>query len=464
MHPAEPLPPAAPYPPLSLQQWARHAVAADGQCPARHHLLLLDALNQVADGQVDRLMLLMPPGHGKSTYASVIFPAWWFSRHPSTSLITACHTADLASHFARRVRGLVNEHKKTLGYEIAPSDRAQAQWRTTSRGDYFAAGIRGPITGRRADLVLIDDPVKSHAEADSKHARDSLWNWYRSDLAPRLKPGGRIVLIMTRWHLDDLGGRLLESDPDWTTIRLPALAESTDPMGRSPGTALWPEWEDEAALNRKRQTVGPRIWQALFQQNPNPDTDALFATSRIAVADDNPQPLREVRAWDLAATLPSEGQDPDWTVGLKLACLPQGRLRVTDMVRFRAGPHETASTIIATASQDGPGVIIGLPQDPGQAGKQQVAWLSQQLTGHRVRASPETGSKLTRANPAAACIDAGLLSLSRASWNRAFLDELRDFPRGRKDDQVDALSRAFALLSETPTTQPRRLQIPLIAR
>lgn len=448
----------------SLRAWAEHAVAPDGHKPARHHRLLLGALESIAEGQIDRLMLLLPPGHGKSTYASVVFPAWWFSRHPGSSVIMACHTADLASHFARRVRALVHENATPLGYGIADTDRAQARWRTTNRGDFFAAGIRGPIIGRRADLVLIDDPVKSHAEADSKQARDSLWNWYRSDLAPRLKPGGRVVLIMTRWHLDDLGGRLLENDPNWTTIRLPALAEPNDPLGRTPGEALWPEWEDTQSLERKRCTVGPRVWEAQFQQNPNPDTDNLFATSRILVAEDQARPVREVRAWDLAATLATDGHDPDWTVGIKLAALPEGRFRVTDVVRFRAGPNETASTIVSTASQDGPDVTIGLPQDPGQAGKLQVAWLTQRLNGHRVHASTETGSKLTRANPAAACIDAGMLSLTRGPWNRAFLDELRDFPRGRKDDQVDALSRAFALASEPKPTQPRRLQIPLMAR
>lgn len=448
---------------LALISWANHVLEPLDQAPALHHRLMLERLNDVAEGRIDRLMLLLPPGHAKSTYASVLFPAWWFTRHPASSIITACHTADLAGHFARRVRNLVQEHGEALGYHLARDDRAATRWSTTTRGEYFAAGIRGPITGRRADLVLIDDPIKSHAEADSAPARDSLWNWYRSDLATRLKPGGRVVLVMTRWHEDDLGGRLIESDPSWRIIKLPALAEADDLLGRKPGAALWPEWEDEAALDRKRRSVGPRIWQSLFQQNPTPDTDALFVTSRIAILESPPVLLREVRAWDLAATLPGEGRDPDWTVGLKLAVFADGQYLITDIIRIRANASEVAKTVISTASQDGPSVTVGLPQDPGQAGKQQIAWFTQTLAGYRVQASPETGSKLTRATPAAAAIDAGRISLLRAPWNRAFLDELRDFPQGRKDDQVDAMSRAYSM-ALGPSVPSRRLNVPFLAR
>ena len=456
-------PPRPPPAKLSLLEWSKHALAPWGQTPARHHEFILERLNDVAEGRIDRLMLLLPPGHAKSTYASVLFPAWWFTRHPRSSIISACHTADLADHFAKRVRGLVQEHSETLGYALAKDDRAAARWRTTTQGDYFAAGLRGPITGRRADLVLIDDPIKSHAEADSATARESIWNWYRSDLATRLKPGGRIVLIMTRWHQDDLGGRLLDTDPSWNLVKLPAIAEACDPLNRAPGEALWPEWEDEAALDRKRRTMGARVWQSLFQQNPNPDTDALFTTTRIPILETPPPIQREIRAWDLAATLPTEGRDPDWTVGLKLAVTTDGKYVVTDIIRHRSGPTEVARIIAATANQDGAGVLIGLPQDPGQAGKQQIVWLTERLAGHRVHASPESGSKLTRATPAAAAVDAGLVSLLRAPWNRAFLDELRDFPQGRKDDQVDALSRAFSLAA-TASTQPRRINLSLLGR
>jgi predicted phage terminase large subunit-like protein len=455
---------AAPCPTdLPLHDWAVHALAPGGQRPARHHTEMLRQLAGLAENGPDRLMLLLPPGHGKSTYASVLFPAWFLARHPRASIIAASHTADLAEYFARRVRETIRDQGEALGLSLAREDRAAARWRTAQGGEYFACGIRGPITGRRADLVLIDDPVKSHAEADSPTARNALWNWYRSDLATRLKPGGRIVLVMTRWHQDDLGGRLLDSDSSWTTLRLPALAEADDPLRRAPGEALWPEWEDEEALARKRRVVGPRIWNALFQQTPTPDAEALFATTRIPILDTAPIIRREIRAWDLAATPAGDGRDPDWTVGLKLALISENRYLITDVVRLRAGPAEVADTIHAVATQDGASVTVALPQDPGQAGKQQVAWLSQRLAGFRVRASPETGAKLTRATLPAAAIESGTLALLRAPWNRALLNELRDFPHGRKDDQVDALSRAFAQLSLS-TTQPGRFNVPLLGR
>jgi predicted phage terminase large subunit-like protein len=447
---------------MELLEWSRRAL--DPLVPARHHVELIRELTRLETGETDRLMVLMPPGSAKSTYVSVLFPAWWLHRRRASSVIAACHTAELADHFGRRVRRVVSEHEAALGYGIAPDERAAGRWATTAGGCYFAAGVRGPITGRRADLAVIDDPVKSHAEADSALHRDHVWEWYRSDLLTRLRPGGRIVLVMTRWHPDDLGGRLLDADPGWTVLRLPALADAVDdPLGRPLGEPLWPEWEDAAALARKRAMVGSRIWAALFQQAPRLDDGTLFRPQRIDVIDAVPAEMAFVRAWDLAATAATEGRDPDWTVGLKLGRDAAGRFVVADVVRLRGGPHEVAAAITATAHQDGPATAVGIPQDPGQAGKHQVAWLAGLLAGHRVMASAETGAKVTRATPVAAQAEAGNLVLVRAGWNRALLDELRDFPHGRHDDQVDALSRAFAMLSERPDA-PRRVQVPFLAR
>jgi predicted phage terminase large subunit-like protein len=450
-------------PELGLDAWADHVLAPSGYTPAAHHRLLLRHLAAVADGRVDRLMVLMPPGSAKSTYASLIFPAWWLSRHPEHSVIAASHTAELADHFGRRLRNLVAEQAPVLAYGLSGDNRAAHRFRTTRGGEYFATGIHGPVTGRRADLVVIDDPIKSHAEADSEPARAHLWDWYRAELTTRLKPGGRIVLVMTRWHEDDLGGRLIDSGDDWTVLRLPALAEPGDPLGRQPGEALWPQWESLEALSRRRATVGSRVWQALYQQAPAPAEGALFPVARIGLSEVVPADSRMVRAWDLAATEAASGTDPDWTVGLKLAAGEGGMLVVVDVIRFRGGPHEVADCILRTAQRDGRAVAVGLPQDPGQAGKQQVAWLSRQLEGFAVVASPETGAKLTRALPVAAQVEAGRLSLLRAGWNAPLLAELRDFPHGRKDDQVDALSRAHSMLAQAGRPA-RRMNVALLGR
>ncbi len=442
-----------------LTGWASQVMQAQDMKPARHHLELLRNLTDVAEGRCDRLMVLMPPGSAKSTYASQIFPAWWLQRFEHTNIIAAAHTADLASHFGRRVRNMLAEHGGETA--LARDNRSAHRFATEAGGEYFATGVQGPLTGRRADLALIDDPIKSHAVADSATARQAIWDWYRSELLTRLKPNGRIVLVMTRWHEDDLGGRLLETQDGWRTLKLPAIATENDPLHRQPGEALWPEWQDLAALHRQRQSVGSRIWSAMYQQAPTPPTGTLFPINRIIVADTLPTNLSCCRAWDLAATEAGDGRDPDWTVGLKLGRDSDGKVYVLDIIRLRGGPNEVTQTIVATAQRDGRSVPIGLPQDPGQAGKQQIAWLTGLLAGYRVQASPESGSKLTRATPAAATAEAGNLILVRANWTDTLLDELRDFPHGNKDDQVDALSRAFSMLT-TPNT--RRLNLGFLAR
>jgi hypothetical protein len=200
---------------LGLVEWAELVLGQLGHTPAPHHRKLMAKLDDIGRGDIDRLMVLMPPGSAKSTYVSVLFPAWYLGRHPRSALIMTCHTDSLASHFGRRTRALVQEYGDTLNYRLAVDERAANRWRTSLGGEYFGTGVRGPIAGRRADLAIIDDPVKSWAEADSPMCREHAWEWYRTDLLARLKPGGRIVLVMTRWHQDDLGGRILDMDVDF---------------------------------------------------------------------------------------------------------------------------------------------------------------------------------------------------------------------------------------------------------
>jgi predicted phage terminase large subunit-like protein len=436
------------------------------QAPVAHHRLLLAELEALAAGQVDRLMVLMPPGSGKSTYTSVIFPAWWLARYPSSSVIAASHTASLAEHFSRQVRALVSNDISSLSSLLLSNNRAAGRWRLSTGGQFFATGLRGSIAGRRADLIVIDDPVKSQVEADSPAARELAWNWYRFDLITRLTPGGRIVLVMTRWHEDDLGGRLLNHDgPQWRVLRLPALAETNDPLQRPLGAALWPEWEDAPALMRKREVVGERAWNALFQQSPRPQEGGLFKVDRILILDMPPDPgnSRQVRAWDLAATLKGDDNNPDWSVGLKLLRDSDGRFVVLDVVRLRGTAWQVECALVDTARRDGPNVLVSLPQDPGSAGKVVASHYVAKLAGFQTVVSVETGSKIARATPVAAQMEAGNIAIVRAGWNVAFTEELRDFPQGRKDDQVDALSRAFARVAHAGAPA-RRLNVNFVAR
>jgi predicted phage terminase large subunit-like protein len=435
----------------TLRSWAEEALRDTGYRPAAHHLYLISALESLAAGDYDRLMILMPPGSAKSTYASVVFPAWWFTRHPGSSVIGTSHSLGLAEHFSRRLRSLILEKQQYLGFCVTQDHRAVDAWTTSNGGEYLSIGVRGAITGRRADLVIIDDPIKSQADAESGRQREHIWDWYKSDVTTRLKPGGKVVLIMTRWHPDDLGGQLLDqSRAEWRVVRLPALAEAGDPLGRSVGAPLWPEWEDHDALIRKRELIGERAWSALFQQNPLPSSGRLFSIDRIAVVQSEHDAEATVRAWDLAATGSTGRNDPDWTAGVKLSRDKPGRYIVVDVVRIRGTPRQVEELIVNTAQKDGTKVIVAIPEDPGQAGKSQMSYLTRQLAGFSVISSRETGSKATRAMPLASQVEAGNLSIVRAEWNRALFDEMRDFPWGKKDDQVDALVRAFTTLAMRP--------------
>jgi predicted phage terminase large subunit-like protein len=405
-------------------------------------------------------MLLMPPGSAKSTYASLLFPAWWIARNPKLSVITASHTAGLAEYFGRGARSLLLEHSARLNVRLRRDARARGGFTTEYGGEYFAIGINGAITGRRADLVLIDDPISSAADADSLAARERLWNWYRTELVPRLKPGAKVVLVMARWHVDDLAGRLMDQG-NWNVLRLSALAEATDLLDRSEGEALWPEWEDRKGLLAKQVTLGANSFAALFQQAPLPQAGRLFDVSKIAIIETTPKG-DSVRGWDLAGVADTAG-DPDWTAGVRLLREASGRFVVEDVRRVRLAASEVPPFIRKVAEEDGIEVSVGLAKDPGQAGLFQLNILTRILAGYRVASSPEVRSKIHRAEPVASQVAAGAMAMRRGAWNSAFLDELAAFPYGKKDDQVDALARAFDTLCKR--TEPAHFDtVPFMGR
>lgn len=241
--------------------------------PSGHHVRIAQALEQVERGDIDRLMIFMPPRHGKSELASRRFPAWYLGRHSSNQIITASYNSDLSSDFGREVRNIVasKEYSNLFDTALAEDSRAANRWHTQDMGAYVSAGVGTAITGRGAHVALIDDPFKDRQEADSELTRDRVWDWYTSTLYTRLMPGGAIVLIQTRWHEDDLAGRLLESQENggdqWTVLSLPAIDNNL---------ALWPEWYNLDALSRIRGAIGNRDWQALYQQSPTPDEGTYF--------------------------------------------------------------------------------------------------------------------------------------------------------------------------------------------
>ncbi len=385
-------------------------------------------------------------------------------RRKGGQVIAAAHTASLAHYFGGRVRAALARHGEFLGVEIAKAAKASSRFALAGGEEYFSAGVRGPITGRRADLIVIDDPVKSWAEAESQAARDMLFDWYRAELTARLKPGGRIVLIMTRWHEDDLAGRLLATEMGWRCLRLPALAERDDPLGRGVGEALWPGLQSAEDLERRRREVGERAFAAMYQQAPRAREAGLFRVGAVARLAAAPDVKMTVRAWDLAASQPGPGRRPDYTVGLKLGMTEEDRLVVLDVLRLQGSPAQVEAAIKDTARLDGSGTMMSLPQDPGQAGAAQIAMLSRGLVGFRVISSPERDAKLVRAMPAATQVDAGNFAIVAGGWNDAFLAEMREFPHGGHDDQIDALSRAVNSLATLVQSPARRLTVPLLSR
>lgn len=443
--------------------WCTRILAARDLAPAAHHRFIIDQVEKVISGNGPRRVILnAPPGSAKSTYTSELLPVHLLNRFPRFNFIGASNTSTLAEDFSERSLAIVDQFPELMRFRLRK--RSAPLWTTSLGGRYRAAGVGVAIAGNRADGALIDDPVRSREDADSETMREKVWNWYISDLRTRLKPNAWVIVIMTRWHEDDLGGRLMERQPGlWTVINIPAQAFGPDPttgiippdpLGRQPGQWLW---GDDAygfgsaleVIRGEYEAAGAmRDWHALFMGRPTAGEGTVFRTGQLDYLDEYPSETSNVvRAWDLAATKKLGTSNPDWTVGVKVMRNAQDRYVVLDVVRLRGGPEEVEALIRNTAKADGRKCQISIPQDPGQAGKAQVATMGKMLAGYRVLSNPETGDKATRAAPAAAQVNLGNVSLVRASWNASFREELASFPSALHDDQVDAFSRGFSVVA-----------------
>ena len=269
---------------------------------AAHHRLMANALDKLERGEGKRkLMMMLPPGAAKSTYASVLFSEYFLGRNPQLSLIAGSHTAELAERFGRRVRNAFSDpvHHMLFNNGVAGDNSSAGRWETDRGGEYFAAGVGGSITGRRADLVVIDDPVRSREDADSERVREKTWEWYTNDLLTRLKPGGRIVICATRWHEADLLGMILERErEEWEVIKISMEAMAGDPLGREEGEPLWPEWFTEEMRNVAKRDA--RGWISLYQQEPRPKEGAEFKRIWINRYNDAPRKMNKIIVVDPA--------------------------------------------------------------------------------------------------------------------------------------------------------------------
>jgi len=416
-------------------------VTLPGYRPAPHLARLAEALEAVERGEIRRLMVWMPPRHGKSELASIRFPAWYLGRNPDRRVVLAAYGADLAQRFSRFVRATIEGPQFRCvfpGIGLCPDSRAVDSWDIAGRrGGLKAAGVGGPLTGHGANLLIIDDPLKNREEADSQTIRQAVWDWYTSTAYTRLEENGAIVLIQTRWHEDDLSGRLLAAQgtdaraDEWTIVHMPAI----DGNGRP----LWPERYPLEELERIRANVGPRDWEALYQGRPAPPEGSVFRLADVRIEDRAPAHLRLARGWDLAA---SSRTTADWTVGALCGIDGENRLWVLDVYRRRQSWPETVRDMAALAQLE-PGTVWAIER----AGFQ-LAAVQQLRADPRFNAMAIRGIEADRDKVARALAWSGRpIHLVRASWNQEFIAELVAFPQGQHDDQVDAVSTAWAALA-----------------
>ena len=426
---------------LSEQRWH----------PARHLLLLNRRLTDLATGRIRRLLVSMPPRHGKSELISHWLPVWYLNTWPERRIILATYGADFAADWGRRVRNTVQEHADTLQVRIAQDSSAANRWHTTAGGGMVAAGAGGPLTGRGADLFIIDDPIKTAEDAYSATWRERVWDWWTTTARTRLEPGASVVVLMTRWHDDDLAGRILrnaqESGDAWEVLNLPALAENGDPLGREPGEALWPERYDVEALQTTRREVGERTWSALYQQRPTVDEGGYFQRGWWRYYTRPPVRFDEVlQSWDMAFKGTASS---DFVVGQVWGRQAADRY-LLDQVRGR-WDFPRSLEAVRELSFRWPDARVKLVEDKAN-GSAVIDTLRRELQG-LVPVEP-MGGKVARAAAVSHQAEGGNVWLPARSiapdgtpvldpWVRDLVEECAAFPTGVNDDQVDAMTQAL---------------------
>jgi predicted phage terminase large subunit-like protein len=437
----------------------------------KHCEVLGDVLQRVADGEIDRLMIFMPPRHGKSEETSRLFSAYFLYRYPQRWVGLASYAADLAYTLSRAAK----ENFTNAGGTLAKDAKAVKHWQTDAGGGFWAAGVGGPCTGKGWHLGIIDDSLKNAEQAASAKIRDKQWEWLQSTFGTREEPeGGALVLIQTRWNEDDIAARLLAQEAaaeagehqNWHIVNFAAIKEeaevefpascTVEPDWRQPGDALCPERYNLKRLKRIAAQVGLYFWNALFQQRPRPRDGGIFKREWFKVVGAVPVGCKFVRYWDKAGSS-SKG---DYTAGVLLARSPDGQFFVVDVVRGQWAATEREAVMLQTAELDaqrigarayatgeeldGDAVYqVWIEQEPGSGGKESAQATIKNLAGFAVASETVTGDKETRADPFAAQCGVGNVFLVRGAWNEAYLSEMAAFPNGKNDDQVDGSSGAF---------------------
>ena len=421
----------------SLEAYVRYLDL--GFVPAAHHRLLIAALEAVERGECRRLMVFMPPGSAKSTYASVLFPAWFLGRHPEASVILASHTQDLSERFGRRCRNLVagEAHRNVFDVGVAADRQSAASWETERGGEFFAIGIGGALTGRRGDLAILDDPVKGREDADSERSQQTTWEWFINDWLPRLKPGAAQILIMTRWSEGDLGGRLIEREASaWKVIELPMEAMPGDLLGRQPGERLWPQWFSEEQVEIAKKDT--RAWNALYQQQPASEEGDYFKADWFGEYKELPKEAIKYGASDYAVT---EGSG-DYTEHGIFAVDAQSNLYIVDWWRGQASADKWIESQCDLIVNHKPVCWFG---ESGPIRRAVEPYLNRRMNERRAFCRLEwltsMSEKTARCRPFQALASMQKVFLpEQAPWKSELVGQLIRFPAGKYDDGVDVCS------------------------
>ena len=449
-----------PEPPReSLNAWLKRATP-EHDWDAPHLLLLQEKLEAIDRGELKRLIVSMPPRHGKSELLSIHAPVWFLERNPKREIITAGYAINLARKFGRKARKLAEK----IGLALNPKVAQAAEWETAEGGRVFAVGVGGGIAGHGADVFIGDDLVKNIQEAMSPLKRETTWDWLISEALTRLSPTGAAIIIMTRRHEADIVGCLTEgrdsegeedeqepgevkvADEVWEYVKLPAISEGEgDPLGRPEGEALWPTRWPIDALKRIRKR-GEWLFAALYQQRPTPRSGGLFQKEWLSkFLDKMPagDGIRFVRYWDKASSL---DKDADFTAGVLMA-VREDVFYVVDVIEKKVTPKGRRDLQRACAETDPRGTVIWIEHEGGSSGADAAEEEAKALAGYAVHWEHPTGPKWARAESLASQCEAGNVWLVKAPWNRKFIEQLTSFPNGKHDDMVDAASGACRKLA-----------------
>lgn len=420
---------------------------------AKHLDLLCHVLEEVAKGNILRVIITLPPRHGKSETTSKHFPAWFLGKYPDEDVILTSYAADLAEDHSRKAREILREYGESIfGISLSSDSSAVNRWGIEGhRGGLIAAGVGGPITGRGAKVAIIDDPFKGPEDSHSPTQRQKVINWYKSVLRTRLAPGGAIIVMHTRWHEEDLVGYLLNGDggddesdrENWVVINLPAIAEEDDPLGRELGEPLWPERFPLEELNKLRRAAGSYYWAALYQQRPSPEGGGMLRRNWWKFYRVAPRFEEMIQTWDCA--FKDEG-DTSYVVGQVWGRVGADKYLV-DQVRDKMDLPATMRAIYSLSNR-WPNTRAKLIEDKAN-GTAVIQMLNRKIPG-LIPIEP-AGGKIVRARAVSPEIESGNVYLPDpeiAPWVHDFIEECAAFPSGRHNDQVDAMTQALNWLAE----------------